>query len=188
MLFAKDFFWTSTFMGSIVLRSDVINKILKESVHKKYLNSGFVLICSLLELLSERKMKVLVNCCHYYIPNPFKKEAIWMKDGKVFQIWAVDMPNAVNKLPKYYDSIKRIIIKSSANYNNYLNIIGIIRWRAAGVLNRTIFAKYKADLEHTSDVNIKLIELISLLPRTVSKFLFFPFIIRIKIRELGGRL
>lgn len=187
--FACDFFWTATFMGSILLKSNIALRIVNSNSLSKYMNTGFLIICSLLDVISVERSKIIVNCCHYYYPNPCKRKAIWMQEGKIFQIWAVDMPKAVRNLPTYYDLAKKSIIKNTGNYNNYLNIIGIIRWRSENILNRTIFYKYKENLEETSNVPLKVIELISCLPIYLAKIAMLPIHIRNVIkRNTGGKI
>lgn len=182
--FAEHFFWTGTFMGSILISNTIRCKLLKEKLLDKYINTGFMLICGVLEILTKEKIKIQVILTKYYTPNSSKKEAIWMQSEDIFKIWAQNMPRAVEKLPYYYNKIKNDIIKYTAVRNNYLSRRGLIRWRAKGILNIKIEQKYEKDLLKTTTLSAFEIRIISQIPIIICKFFIIPFTVRNKLKRL----
>lgn len=183
ILFAKHFFWTGTFMGAIIIDNEIRDELVNTGVLNKYINTGFMLISAVLDLLVSEKIKTQILITKYYYPNPAKNEATWMNSESVFKIWAQEMPKAVNLLPNYYNSIKELLIKTTAVRNNYLSRRGLVRWRAKGIFNSVIEKKYEEDLLKTTQLSRRELKLFSKIPEFICKFVIFPFLIRNKIKR-----
>ena len=182
-LFAKHFFWTGTFMGSIIIDNEIRDELINKVVLNKYINTGFMLISGLLDIFANKKIKTQILITKYYYPNPAKNEATWMNLESIFKIWAQEMPKAVNLLPDDYNCIKELLVKTTAIRNNYLSRRGLLRWRAKGAFNSAIERKYEEDLLKTTQLSCRELILFSKIPKFICKFIILPFLIRNKIKR-----
>lgn len=179
--FCGDFFWTATFLGSLILQRSVA-KMLLGDVFEAYRNTGFEIPCSALDVLSRRPCQIAVMAMHYYTPNPLKVASLWMNGPQIFEIWAERMPQAVRKLPTAFDPMKDTVIRTTAVNNNYLSCRGLIRWRSRGFFTATVEKQYEASLMQTSNVPVFYMRIIARAPVLLCKLLYTPFELRKKFR------
>ena len=182
-LFFRDFFWTATFMGATIINRRLSNTILQKVGEDKYKGTGFDIICSVLDALSHEKGNIVAKGMHYYIPNPLKKEAIWMNSKAVFEIWSRQMPQAVRKLPSIFAPFYDAVIKNTAVNNNYLSFRGLIRWRSKNIYTMKIEKEYEGDLDFVSNVPRILRKLIALMPVCLCRCIFIPISIRNSLKR-----
>jgi hypothetical protein len=174
----ENFFWSLTFMGSVILSKKLCLRILGSSIFEKNLGSGFALPIGLFSEFAQRPALCCCFLCHFYIPNPKKVESIWMKEGKIFEIWAKCMPESVRTLPKIYDDSKDLVIRTTCLRNNYFTLRGMIRWRAKGALNNETLSLYGKQLANTSSCNPSTLRVLGSLPIWCCILLNFPFVVR----------
>ena len=186
--FFRDYFWTGTFMGALIIRRSYFQRILDPERIEKYLGSGFAIICAVLDVACTEPFYCLVKAMHYYTPNPKKLSSAWMGSTEIFDLWAVNMPKSINCLPSSLSQWKPYVISTTAVRNQFLSRRGLIRWRGKGLFDREILQRYQEGLKKTSNVSLREMRVLASMPKFLCKLLFLPFDLRMKIKRRLGRL
>lgn len=185
--FFRDYFWTGTFMGSLIIHRSYFQKIREPERIEKYVGSGFAIICAVLDAACAGPFSCFVRAMHYYSPNPKKLSSAWMGSTEIFDLWAVNMPAAVDCLPRELAKWKRYVISTTAVRNQFLSRRGMIRWRGKGLFDREILQRYQDGLQKASNVSLREMRVLAFLPKSMCKMLFLPFDLRLKIKRRRKR-
>lgn len=185
--FFRDYFWTGTFMGALIIRRSYFQKILDSERIEKYLGSGFAIICAVLDAACTEPFSCFVKALHYYTPNPQKLSSAWMGSTEIFDLWAVNMPKSINWLPSSLSQWKPYVISTTAVRNQFLSRRGLIRWRGKGLFSREILQHYQDGLQKASNVSLHEMQVIASLPKSLCKLLFLPFDLWLKMKRRQKR-
>ncbi len=175
----SNFFWTSTFLGSLIINHSLIEEVKRSKCCKKNIGTGFALITGVLDALTQFKQPTIeTRLLSYYLPNPQKGESIWLKDGRVFEIWASNLSSALNQLPNFYLSKIDVVLSRVCINNNIFSFRGLVELRARGVLNETNLKKYGNGLKKVTNVNRSIILALCYCPVFFTKMLVWPLKVR----------
>lgn len=186
-VFFRDYFWTGTFMGALIIHRSYLQKVRDPERIEKYLGSGFAIICAVLDAACTAPFSCFVRAMHYYTPNPKKLNSAWMGSVEIFELWAVNMPEAVNCLPGELAEWKRYVISTTAVRNQFLSRRGLVRWRSKGLFDREILQRYQDGLKNASNVSQREMRVLASLPKSLCKLLFLPFDVRLKLKRRRKR-
>ena len=181
--FAKNFFWTGTFMGALVIDRTLSEWIIAKQYNHASLNTGFYRIAAFIEAMGALSSKVLVLFTDYCYTNPSKRISTWMSSNEAFEIWTRRLPRAVESISNISYKTKEVLIKTTAYRNGFLTLRGLLRWRAMGILNRNTAKIYYQDIVRCSYIQGWELKLISLTPIVLCRMVRIPFSIRATVKN-----
>lgn len=180
----RDFFWTMTFMGATIVHRRVAKLMLHYPRGGQYAETGFEYVCTLFHLLEKTPFRAIVKKSHYYLPNPEKKESIWMSTGQMFQIWCRNMPMAVEHLPVLYEEEKNRVISTCCLNNHYFALRGLLLWRAKGMFDPGVEKEYELELMRVSGRPAWQLKVLAHAPRILCKLSEFPYILWAVLKKI----
>lgn len=102
--------------------------------------------------------------------NKLKETSYW--NTKVFDVFAFDWCQTILNLPKQYtEKNKLLAIKSHSKYTNIFNWKRLVYYRSENIYSYSIYKKYYSYLKKSSQENIFVLILISLMPSIVAKII-----------------
>ena len=175
LFYFDKFFWTSTFLGSLIINNRLIKEVKKSKCCEKNIGTGFALVTGVFDALSTfKKPSIEVRLLTYYLPNPEKAESIWLSDGRVFEIWASNLEKALLHLPECYSSTRKDVLSKVCINNNIFTLRGFIELRSRGVLNNENLNKYHKVMEKVTNVNSSVLLALCYCPVIFTKLLDYP--------------
>ena len=183
----SDFFWSATFLGALIISRNLAGQMLACERLNSYLNTGFAVPCLVFDSLEANHGKMLISLRHYYLPNPKKQLSVWIREGRVFEIWSKDFPEAIQALPEAFDLVKEEIIRTVCRRNEYYSLRYMFRWRGMGILNKDSLAEHREELLFMSRLSPHTLDNLSKMPKWLCRFGYMPFELRNQFKHARYR-
>ncbi len=152
--------WHLTLTGATIYSSDAI-RYLKKIDYKKIKNfPQFFLIFTYLK--TAEKFYWIND--QFISPNQKRKDSYWIKD--TFSVFIHDWAHVIDSLNSYYArKVLNRVRLSHAKNTNLFSLRNLIKLRMMGYFGSEDYEKYKDTLDIQSKIPIKIIKIISLVPR-----------------------
>jgi len=95
------------------------------------------------------------------------KQSYWIQN--VFEVFLYDWFNFINNLPEYYNKVKFETIRSHSKNTGLFSISNFIFFRLIGIYDLKTYNKYSKFLKKCCNINIPLVILISVTPKSFIK-------------------
>jgi hypothetical protein len=121
-----------------------------------------------------------VNCTLFWVNDKIiygnkKKRSYW--SSAVFEVFLKDWDSFISKLPIFYlEKNKRFTIKKHSEKSYLFTLKKFLNYRSKGFFSISILREYYKYIRFNSDVNIVLLIFISILPKTLLRFMILFFI------------
>lgn len=180
--FFENFYWTSTFLGSLIISKSRVEAIRKEMASFKYTKTGFLFPTLLFNSLVSYRGRIEIVKLRYFLPNPKKELSMWVKDGRAFSIWLKSLKVSLDETNKELNPFKnKVYIDCNLNNNNF-TLRGLLKLRSYGAFDGNKLRAYKNELEIITPFPFFLF-VISKLPIPISKFALIPFKVRYLLKK-----
>lgn len=159
-----------TYYSATILSSAFIKQIPWEKFGKEYRNSGFLFWKGMFEGLADGNHKMAVVHRRHLIVNPYKKRNSSYGSGKFLRFWVRNWSKVVTSLPSCYDAYKEKVSIGVGERQRFYEMANLIRLRRTGNLNKKLFEEYKDEFVRVTNVSLKKIYFVVIMPKAIMVF------------------
>lgn len=162
--------WHMPLYGGSIVKSVVFRKF-DFKLNEDLIGKGFVYPFSIYDYFSAHEFYGCVCGGSTLIPNPLKKDSIWMKKGWGIEIWAHKYPYSINRLPDLYNDYKLQVIKETGVRTTFLTKNGLAYWKTIGSYSLELYKEYKDDLIQYTYLDNGFLFILAIMPRGCMKLI-----------------
>lgn len=170
----KDNIRHTPYYGGTIVKSDVFKTI--DSRINQIIGLGFVYPFSIYTFDYENFHSVLIGGDFLGL-NPYKKAAIWVKEGQHLEIWRNNFPESVEKIyectfaERRNESVK--VIHESSKKLKLIRTRDLLKLKSYGKLNKDIYLKYKNNIDKYGLCSKATIYFVFICPNVFTNILLF---------------
>lgn len=160
----SDLAWHCTLIGSTIYSKKIIEICEKRNIFTKYLKDPFIQVGILFEGINllEKSEGIFLDK-EFIAINNYKKKSSWANE--TFYVFGIKWINFIEGLPEIYEVKKKKVILDHGIKSGLFRVKSFLGLRANGYFTKKDYYTYKEIFPKITDINLKVIFLISIIPK-----------------------